>query len=298
MVVSCTELKEDLSSLLDGELEQHRQTVLVEHLSACAGCRTEQNRFKSLGLLLRKGTAETQEKAPDIWSSLSVKLPGTCECVQDDLSAYLDGELIAPAKEGVTKHLEECSVCLSKFQELSSVTSLLSKGLVLPTNLEVDIWAGVKARLNEDCLLIKTELSAFIDREVNTLRHRAITAHLTECDDCTHEFNELSQTGDVLRSMYQPANADSIDLWPAIQARMNVLPFEAKEKKRAPLAVRRLYAVAAAAVLGVAAASGIIWYSHMNQPQVAPVTAEAYLIDQSLGDPSDVAEAVVYDHTP
>jgi anti-sigma factor RsiW len=219
--------------------------------------------------------------------------------VQNDLSAYLDGELLAPAKEGIDQHLEHCAGCLQKFQQLSQVNNLLSKGLQLPEEVNVDIWAGVKARLNDDCLVINSELSPFIDREVATLRHRAITSHLTECNDCTHQFNQLSETGDILRTYYQPQLSDDFDLWPAIEAQIKVVPLEAaKEKRRAPNPVRRLSLVAAAVVAGVLAYVGFMWYAQNNQPQVQPVTAEAYLIDQSLGDPADVAEAVVYDHTP
>jgi anti-sigma factor RsiW len=302
MVVSCSEFKEDLSSLVDGELEEHKQSLLSDHLAACAGCRGDHDRFKSVGSLLRKTAAQAANSAPDLWENLSAKLPAICQCVQDDLSAYLDGELIASAKEGVNLHLEKCSLCLKKFEQLTRVNGMLSKGLVLPDAIQVDVWAGVKARLNEDCLLIQSELSAFIDREVATLRHRAITTHLTECAECTRHFNELSQTGDVLRSSYQPPDAESINLWPGIVNRLdsNVRPFEPKEKeKRRPQpAARRLSAIAAAVVAGVVASSAyLFYYQQQHTPHVQPVTAEAYLIDQSLGDPSDVAEAVVYDRT-
>ncbi|HEY9789784.1 MAG TPA: zf-HC2 domain-containing protein [Candidatus Obscuribacterales bacterium] len=300
MVVSCSEFKEDLSSLVDGELEEHKQSLLCDHLSACAGCRDEHDRFKHVGSLLRKTAAQVANSAPNIWEEVAAKLPDVCQCVQEDLSAYLDGELIASAKEGVSIHLEKCSLCLRKFQQLTRVNGMLSKGLVLPESIQVDVWAAVKARLNEDCLLIQSELSAFIDREVATLRHRAITAHLTECAECTRHFHELSQTGDMLRSNYLPADAESVNLWPRIVGRLNVIKLEPKdkEKKRPQPAARRLSAIAAAVVAGVVASSGyLFYYQQQHTPHVQPVTAEAYLIDQSLGDPSDVAEAVVYERS-
>lgn len=300
MVLSCTDFKEDLSCLIDGELDQHKQSALASHLSECGICKTNHDEFKNVGRMLQTSTDKAQQAAPDIWTALSLKLPGVCECIQEDMSAYLDGELIASAKEGVSQHLEQCSVCHAKFQELSGVTRLLSNGLKLPESMDIDIWAGVKSRLNDDCVLIRSELSAFIDREVATLRHRSITSHLTECAECKDEFMGLSSTGDMLRSSYQPEIPDNFDLWPAIQSQLNVVPFErattTKSASVLQFPARRLAAVAAAVVAGIAATMIYFGTTHTNTPSVEPITAEAYLIDQSLGEPSDVAEAVVYEH--
>ncbi len=298
MVLSCIDFKEDISSFLDGELDEHKQSALTSHLSVCSDCTRDQKEYKSVARLLQSSTSLTQNAAPDIWASLSSKMPGVCEVIQEDLSAYLDGELIAPAKEGVNQHLEQCSVCHGKFQELSNVTRLLSTGLQLPEVMEIDIWAGIKARLNEDCVLIRSELSSFIDREVATLRHRSITNHLTECAECKGAFQRLSESGELLRNQYQPEIADDFDLWPAIQSKMNVLPLERKDKVavRSIAPMRRLAAVAAAVVAGIGITMFYFSSTQSGSSGYEPITAEAYLIDQSLGEPADVAEAVVYEH--
>jgi anti-sigma factor RsiW len=296
MALSCSDFKEDLSPFVDGELDQHRHTAIASHLTDCSSCKIEHDSYRSLTRILQSSASQSKESAPDIWAALEAKLPGVCECIQEDLSAYLDGELIAPAREGISTHLEQCSVCLSKFNELSKVNTLLSKGLELPAEFEVDIWSKVKSRLNEDCILIKSELSAFIDKEVAILRHREITAHLLDCADCQSEFNGLAQAGESLRTHYQPVFPENFDLLPDIMSKMKVVPLESKSKTRPAVAQRRLYAVAAAAILGVLASIGMFISFHSTAPAVTPVTAEAYLIDSSLGEPGDNAEAVVYDH--
>ncbi len=296
MAISCADVIADLSAYLDGELEQERQSTLASHLTSCALCRCQYDDCKSLSAAISQFSVQISQAAPDLWESLATRLPAVCDLIQEDLSAYLDGELIAPAKEGVSIHLEQCSDCLGKFQDLSRVNGLLAKGFELPADFQVDIWSQVKSRLNEDCVLIRGELSAYVDKEVATLRHRAITGHLLECPDCKDEFVALSQSGDAIRSHYQPDLPDDFDLWPGIMARMQVVPFEAREKRKAALSVRRLYAVAATVIAGVLAAIAIFITVHSASPQVTPVTAEAYLIDSSLGEPADVAEAVVYDH--
>jgi anti-sigma factor RsiW len=298
MVLSCSDFTEDLSALVDGELDTHKQTALSEHVSACSPCRSRHNTFKGIGKLLQGVHARVQDSAVDIWALVADRLPSVCECIQEDLSAYLDGELIAPAKEGVAQHLESCADCLNKFNQLSKVNGLLSKGLVLSDTVEIDLWSQVKSRLNEDCTLIRAELSPFIDREVATLRHRTITQHLTECGECKDEFSALSDTGEAIRTSYQPEITPDFDLWPQIQTRLNVIPLESKEHIRRIKPTRRLYAVAAALVAGVAASVMFFYTQTQSVTSLAPVTAEAYLIDQSLGEPTDVAEAVVYDHIP
>jgi anti-sigma factor RsiW len=292
MVASCKDFRVELSAYVDNELDEDTHARVGEHLRTCGSCAQEHDSIKKLSRVLGLGQAAVAEKAPDLWSLVAGKLPSVCQSIEDDLSAYLDGELLAPAKEGVSLHLEKCPSCLEKFHQLSKVTVLLSKGLELPASVEVDLWANIKTQLNDDCLLIKNDISAFIDKEVATLRHRTVTHHLIECHDCTNEFEGLSKVGDAVRTHYQPEISEDFDLWPQIKARMNVLPFEPRKPQ---VSTRRLYMVAAAVIGGVLAS--ILMFTSLNHPQQAEsVTAEAYLIDTSLGEPADVAENVVYEH--
>ncbi len=296
MAMSCTDLKEELSPYVDGELDETTQFAVRKHLEACSLCQQFHDDMRGVGVLLAKVHTNVIENAPDIWASISSKMPDVCECVQDDLSAYLDGELLPSSKEGVTVHMETCAVCLEKFNELSRVNGVLSKGLELPADFQLDLWSNIKQRLDDDCVLIREELSAFVDKEVTILRHRAITSHLTECGECCTVFNGLAETGDILRANYQPEIPDDFDLWPAIQMKMNVVPITAAKEKRAGApASRRLLVAAAVVVAGILASLGLFANMH-PQAQLNPVTAEAYLIDSSLNEPSDVAESFAYDN--
>lgn len=296
MVMTCTELELELSSYIDGELDDTTQFSVRKHLEDCGLCQTAHEQLRSVNGLLSQVHSNIVENAPEIWASLEAKMPGVCECIQDDLSAYLDGELLPSSKEGVSTHMESCTVCLEKFNELSKVNGVLAKGMELPADFQLDLWSNIKSRLDDDCVLIREELSAFVDKEVTILRHRAITSHLTECSECCNVFSGLAETGDFLRSAYQPEIPDDFDLWPAIEAKMNsnVIPMVAREKKPVSLAARRLYIAAAVVIFGVLASIGLF----VNQPggsALSPVTAEAYLIDSSLNEPSDVAESFAYD---
>src|SRR4030095_11149151 len=201
---SCSAFKEDFSSFLDDRLDEVRKVDVCTHLADCSACRKEYESLKSLTSMLSSALPPENAPAADIWASLSAKLPSVCEVVQQDLSAYLDGELAAPAQEGVNQHLKDWPPCREKFSGLNATNQLLSQGLALPPSVKVDLWAAVKSRLNEDCALIQTELSSYVDQEVPTLRHRSITAHLIDCPNCHGLFNQLSEVGEIVRSSYQP----------------------------------------------------------------------------------------------
>lgn len=293
-VQTCTYC-EDLSAFLDGELESSRQDDLIDHLEACGECQKARSEFGSISKFFMEAKSSSLAGAPDIWSLIADKVPSVCECVQEDLSAYLDGELVVPAKEGVSEHMAKCQPCLDKFQNLSQVNGLLSRGLELPQEVELDIWSKLKDRLDEDCVLIGDELSAFYDREVTAPRHRAVTSHLLECSDCRDDLSLISQTGETLRDLYRPEIPDNFDIWPQIQSKIQILPFAPKEKRRQSVVHKRLYLAAAVVVSGVLAAITFFVNFHSTS-SIEPVTAESYLIESALGEPADMAEAVVYDN--
>jgi anti-sigma factor RsiW len=291
----CAEFKDDLSAYIDGQLDPDRQSQVDEHIGSCNKCSDEHQRLREVVRIFALSNLAASARCPDIWSQVQLRLPSVCEVVQEDFSAYLDGELIVPAKEGVSEHLQTCSDCHTRFQDLSRVNSLLSRGLTLSETVEIDIWSAVKSRLDEDCQLIRDELSCFYDREVTPQRHRAITAHLLECSDCRDQLALITQTGDLLRNSYQPDIDESFDLWPEIKAKMNTVQFGPREKRRKESVNRRiLYAVAAVFVGG--AVAGATLFLGPGPGTLKPVTAEAYLIESALGEPADMAEAMVYEN--
>jgi anti-sigma factor RsiW len=300
MAGTCIDLKEDLSCYLDNELEGGRKAEVASHLLECEDCRKEYDNLKAVSSLFSKGPGSPSLPVPDIWESLSKSLPGTCEVLKEDLSAYLDGELPLAAQEGVNDHLKACSPCAADFKRLNQTNQLISAAMELPPGVEVDLWSAVKSRLNEDCALIRSELSVFADQEVPTLRHRAITAHLLECPDCQREFNQLSQVGDLVRAHYQPSLPENFDLWPEIKRAINVIPISSAERAKpnvVTVASRKPLALFAAACVAVGLAGAFTFV--VNTPsgkKIEPVSAEAYLLESAMMEPADSAEAVVYEN--
>ncbi|MBX9696187.1 MAG: zf-HC2 domain-containing protein [Cyanobacteria bacterium] len=301
-MVTCANYQEDLSALLDDELKANEKTDLETHLTECKDCAS---RFESLKQL---NSFMTQESfgglvVPDIWASIKEagKLPSVCDVIDEDLSAYLDGELPPAAQDGVKQHLADCTVCLEKFKRLNTTNQLLSKGLVLPDSIEIDLWSSVKNRLTKDCDVIETELSSFLDQEVVANRHRAITTHIMDCLPCREKFEAMSQVGEALREHYKPVIPEDLDLWPEIKNKMRVVPFKPREQKpekreQKPKRARpRLSVVAAAAVAILGFGSIALWLSAPDDSDFPKISAESYLIESSFEEPSNAVEAVVYD---
>jgi len=295
----CSRCRTELSAYLDGELEKEFHQEVHSHLGNCELCSKELETLKSLGAFLSGGMTISEQDMPDIWSGIQESLPGVCEVMREDLSAYLDSELTPAAQEGVNKHLKECSDCLSEFKLLNSANQFLIKGLELPASVKVDLWPAVKARLNEDCALIASEISSYVDQEVPILRHRGITNHLMDCQDCRLQFHQISSVGEMIRDSYKPDLAENFDLWPQIKSKLQVVPFSPKKDVPSAKPMRfsgqKVYLTAAAAVM-IAIVGSLTFFFVSPQPAPAEtVSSEGYLIESALMEPTDNAEAVVYE---
>ena len=301
-MTACADFKEDISAFVDGELDAGRQSEISTHISSCGECHTFHTQMKQTSGLLAQSKLSAVAKCPDIWAAMADKMPTICQTIEEDFSAYLDGELIVPAKEGVSEHLQACSPCHGKFQDLSQVNGMLARAFELPGSIEVDLWSQIKSRLDEDCQLIRDDLSSYYDREVTPERHRTITGHLLECADCRDQLQMITQGGDLLRNHYQPDFPENFDLWPEIKAKMQVVQMAPREKRKkegvggvAFLRPIHVYAATAAVAIGVLAGVSLL-FNVNTSPSVRPVTAESYLIESALGEPADMAEAMVYEN--
>jgi anti-sigma factor RsiW len=296
MVRACTDYQEDLSALLDNELGADENKDVTGHLTECNDCASRFETIKSLSGFLSKEGSNIVDM-PDLWDSIKDELPSVCLVIEEDLSAYLDGELPAAAQEGVNHHLDECAECLDKFKLLNSTNQMLSKGLALPEGLEINIWSAVKDRLDSDCENVREDLSAYADQEVDSGRHRFITSHLIDCLPCREAYEAVTKVGDLIKEHYKPQIPENLNLWPGIKLKMQVVPFTPREQQKTKKKIRPRFAVmvgAAAAVVGLLG-SLVLWLSLPDDIQFPSISPEQYLIESSFQEPTDSAEAVVYE---
>ena len=301
----CVNYRSELSALIDGQLDQKLQTEVQSHLTACESCSQELGTLRSLNEFIVQNIISENLVETDVWEKLQASLPSLCEVVRSDLSAFIDSELSAQAQDGLDKHLRECSPCMVTFKELSATCKLISKHCELLPSVKIDLWPAVKARLNADCALIKSELSAYADQEVENLRHRAITGHLADCLDCKESFAHISSVGEVLRDSFKPDIVEPFDIWPDVKRKLQVVPItlnvdqssadkQAQEHSKNPRKNPRLFLLSAAAIAVLTLASSAL-LTNFNKPKVVPLSSEAYLIESAMSQPAEIAEAVVYD---
>ncbi len=297
MVIACPNYPEEISAFLDGQLDENRKAEVSEHLSECGVCRRQLQEFTELSDLISAAWSPAHLKIPDLWVKIQGQVSALLHPTTEELSAFIDNELPAAGMEGVREHIGVCASCKSRLRQLSQATNLVAKALALPAGLELDLWEGVRSRLNADCQLILGELSAYLDKEVTTLRHRAITSHIIECPECRGAFNQLSSLGELIRTRYSPLIPDEFDLWAEIKGKLKVVRLEPKVRSGLRPAAQRFYLASACAVL--LAVIGLLTYL-LNQPlrnaQVSPVSAEAYLLESALMEPGSTVEAVVYEY--
>ena len=292
---------EDLSAFYDKELNSEACAEMEESLTSCKESANQFESLKTLSTLIKESTNDLE--IPEIWDAIKDDLPSVEELIEEDLSAYLDGELPPAAADGVKLHLESNEVLMEKFKLLNQTNQMLAKSMELPEDIDINLWDNIKSRLTTDCEIIKSELSPYLDQEVVTHRHRAITAHLVDCLDCREQFDSMSIVGNVISEHYTVEVPEDLDLWPEVKKKMKVVPFRQKKsankpaKQTTPVLLRpkvRVMAVAAAAVIGLLGTVAI-WLASPDDQEFIPVTAEEYLIESSFEETSNVAEAVIYE---
>lgn len=293
MSMECAHHQASFAALLDKQLNMPEQGALEEHLCNCHDCATLFAEHKVLGQKLSHYFLQAGSELPDLWSGLEAKLPPACELIVAELSAFLDGELTRAAQEGVRVHLKDCQQCLAQFRVLNTTNRLIPRALELPAKTKIDLWPQLRAQLNENCTLIASELSAFIDQEMPMQRHRDITVHILECPSCSDTVRSFSGVGELITSGYQPLVPENLNLLPAVTRELKVVPFTAKDKPKEKAGRIPLIAVCAASGFLMLAMLCVLAFAYSARPLIS---AEDYLVRTSFGRPLGNAEEIVYAH--
>jgi predicted anti-sigma-YlaC factor YlaD len=289
-----------LNSFLDGALDEQRHHDFEAHLAQCADCRKAIEAASELKKLMHTNMP-AEDQIPEMWPAIKDKLPPLCAAVQTDLSAYFDGELTSQAEAAVSSHILQCSACTDLLEDIRVTGRLLATSFVVPVSINIDLWPQLKPRLGEDCAMVAAELSAYSDTELDPIRHRAITAHLTDCSTCSVEFLRMTRLGETLRSTYLPP-ASNVDLWPDIDNKLKVIPFRKQSRYEKlknlipfPNMKERQAIIAVASVVTFVGVGVTALFAVSQRDNVKQVSAESYLLDSLLSDMSNSAEAVVYE---
>ena len=93
--------------------------------------------------------------------------------IEEQLSAYIDGELSPPERAQVEAHLAVCSMCRAEYEGLKHVTELASDSL-----------------RSVHCIS-DADRAAYVNDLLDEAKHREVEEHLKRCKSCRADIEQL-----------------------------------------------------------------------------------------------------------
>jgi len=263
----CERVGRLLPEFLEDALSASQLKDVEAHLAECAGCREELRLLERALLVLDSGAS--QREGIDLWAGLQEKLAReqralgrrlSCVEVQEQLPAFLEGEVGARQREALQGHLLGCPACSAERRLLeNSLRAIDHVAAATPDNL----WPEFQRRLAAErqagrrplsCRRAAAAAPAYLEGVLAPRQRRAVEAHLHTCPMCERDCERLRASLARLNAL--PPAPLPRDLWPDMAAR---LAFEPQRVPALPLApvwrnwqAARLGGLAAAAAVLVA----------------------------------------------
>jgi len=128
--MQCVQLREELSSLVDGELSPARAADLQRHVAECSACHCELGQLKQTASLM--GSLVPVAPPPDLLACVQRKAaqaPPTptlvCSKTREMLDEYAHGELEGDVAAALESHLIRCQACGRELERLEQSAGLL-----------------------------------------------------------------------------------------------------------------------------------------------------------------------------
>jgi len=293
MKPDCGQYKDSFSALIDKQLDLPNVSAVEEHLVDCQDCSEHLDQMRLLSRTLSNCLSDIDKGSIDIWMDVADKMPNLCELVQGEMSNFLDGELVLASQEGVRGHLKECNVCLKQFRDLNTTNRLIAEGMNLSSKTQIDLWPLIRTQLNEDCNVIENDLSAFVDQQMPTERHRIVTAHILECPRCSETVRSFSRLGTLMENLYKPPVLVGPELLGGVKSKLQVVPFTPKQQAKPSNRFPTILVASIAAGLGGIA---LLCFAMVATGRPQAVSCERVLIHTAFAQTPDSPEAAVYEH--
>ncbi len=117
-----------------------------------------------------------------------------CDEIKKLLSPYFDAELSDEDRKLVDKHLENCPDCRQELENIKEVSSLLKKSSVYNDSIKM-----IPEEMQR-CLKVKSNLSAFIDGELDKNDTIELLEHIINCSFCRNQYEKIKQTRDFTKN--------------------------------------------------------------------------------------------------
>ncbi len=146
-----------------------------------------------------------------------------CSEIRDQLGFYLDGMLSEQTLEEVEDHLAGCAECRQEARHLKAMLQAMDADENEPPE---SLRNAIKkaARGAEVCSQVFPLLSRFIDADLTPKENTLVTVHISECEACAEELDELraiAQAPGLVEPVEPPANL-------RVRITLALTPFPAK----------------------------------------------------------------------
>ncbi len=128
----------------------------------------------------------------------------TCNEIKNLLSPYFDMELSDEETEIVTKHIENCPGCKQQLESIKHLSGNIKLSYNpdndrdIPGNLSA--VRGLLPQDIEECLTVKSNLSAFIDGELPGEKTIKVLEHVINCEFCRKQYEKVKKTSELTRN--------------------------------------------------------------------------------------------------
>lgn len=132
-----------------------------------------------------------------------------CRKWNERISCYVDGELGAEETRALEDHVLYCRRCAATLEEARG-TAVAVRRLPwarAPEGLAASIIGGIEAARALPCSLVRSEMGALADGELDPARQRLLRSHLALCGGCEQSFATTVAVKEAVRQSLVPVRA-------------------------------------------------------------------------------------------
>ena len=144
--------------------------------------------------------------------------------IQNELSAYIDNELIPNRYKEIEAHLRSCKECTEMLSAFQKNRQMIADRLhPVPSTLKDAVMAKIHIQFQD-------ELSAYIDTELDPAMHHRIETHFHACSECSDMLSAFRENRERVKALEHPAPTSIHDV---VMAKIHEQAAETKIKEAA-----------------------------------------------------------------
>jgi anti-sigma factor RsiW len=134
-----------------------------------------------------------------------------CTEIKPMLSAYFDGELSVEDMILVEKHLVDCLECSEELERIEALSLQIRSSLRnWAQNSPDNEFERLLPEEIQKCLKITSDISAFIDGELDHAATRAMLEHVIACKYCRKQYDKIKKTSELTKKCLKLSVMDDI----------------------------------------------------------------------------------------